>query len=162
VLNAFRVGALLTAVLAQASTFAQPFDAARVEPLEEVVVTGRVPGPPLWKVSKGEHVLWILPLVDMYPKKMKWESKRVEKLIGESQEFIYRPRAASGVATANPFLIVRGLRLYNMMVHLPDKKTLTDVLPPDAYFAQGRPSIHGMSVHGFTPCRSSVRDAGRV
>ena len=25
-----------------------------------------------------------------------------------------------------------------------------------AYFAQGRPSIHGMPVHGFTPCRSGV------
>jgi type I restriction enzyme M protein len=32
----------------------------------------------------------------------------------------------------------------------------------DAYFAQGRPGIHGMTVHGFTPCRSNVREAGRV
>ena len=43
-----------------------------------------------------------------------------------------------------------------------------DALFPDhrstlnAYFAQGRPSIHGMPVHGFTPCRSSAREAGRV
>src|SRR5215471_1007303 len=30
-----------------------------------------------------------------------------------------------------------------------------------AYFAQGRPAFHGMSVHGFTPGRSSAREAGR-
>ena len=31
----------------------------------------------------------------------------------------------------------------------------------DAYFAQGRPAFHGKTVHGFTPCRSSAREAGR-
>jgi hypothetical protein len=31
-----------------------------------------------------------------------------------------------------------------------------------AYFAQGRPSIHGKPVHGFAPCRSTAREAGRV
>jgi hypothetical protein len=31
-----------------------------------------------------------------------------------------------------------------------------------AYFAQGRPAIHGMPVHGFTPCRASAHEAGRA
>jgi hypothetical protein len=31
-----------------------------------------------------------------------------------------------------------------------------------AYFAQGRPSIHGKPVHGFAPCRSTAREAGRI
>jgi hypothetical protein len=31
-----------------------------------------------------------------------------------------------------------------------------------AYFAQGRPAIHGMTVHGFTPCRSNAHEAGRA
>jgi len=31
----------------------------------------------------------------------------------------------------------------------------------NAYFAQGRPSIHGKPVHGFAPCRSTAREAGR-
>jgi flavin-binding protein dodecin len=120
-------------VLAPASAFAQSASTERVEKLDEVVVVGRFPGPPLWKVSKDEHALWILPLIDLYPKKMEWDSARVEKLIGESQEFISQPAVANGFATANPFLLARALRLYNMMVHLPDKKTLADVLPPDLY-----------------------------
>ena len=98
-----------------------------------MLVTGRVPGPPLWKVSKEGHALWILPLIDLYPKKMQWDSGRVEKLISESQEFISQPGIANGIATANPFLFPRALSLYNAMVHLPDKKTLADVLPPDLY-----------------------------
>lgn len=39
----------------------QPEESA-LDELTEVVVTGRFPGPPLWKVSKDDHVLWILPL----------------------------------------------------------------------------------------------------
>jgi hypothetical protein len=120
-------------MFAQAGTFAQTTSADLAEPLDEVVVTGRFPGPPLWKVSKDGHALWILPRIDLYPKKMQWESGRVEMLIAESQEFIYQPGVENGFATANPFLLPRALRLYNMMVHLPDKKTLADVLPPDLY-----------------------------
>ncbi|MEO6078465.1 MAG: TraB/GumN family protein [Steroidobacteraceae bacterium] len=109
-------------------TTPQPLDE-----LTEVVVTGRYPGPPLWKVSKGDHVLWILPLVDVYPKKMQWESARVEKLIAGSQEYIYRPGTANGFHVSNPLLLFSGLRLYRAAVYLPGKKTLADVLPPDLY-----------------------------
>jgi hypothetical protein len=35
-------------------------------------------------------------------------------------------------------------------------------MPTGAYFAQGRPSIHGKPVHGFAPCRSTAREAGRT
>jgi flavin-binding protein dodecin len=133
VFSAFRVATLLLAMCAPASTFAQSTTVDLADPLEEVVVSGRFPGPPLWKVSKGEHVLWILPLVDLYPGKMEWESGRVETLIGESQEFISQPGVSNGFATANPFLFARAFRLYNTMVHLPDEKTLADVLPPDLY-----------------------------
>jgi len=129
----FRAAVLLLAVLPQASAFAQSNNAEPLETLAEVVVVGSFPGPPLWKVSKDGHALWILPLVDMYPKKMQWESARVEKLIGESQEYISRPVVASGIYTSNPLLLVWVLSLYNTMVHLPGEKTLADVLPPDVY-----------------------------
>jgi flavin-binding protein dodecin len=131
--DAFRAAAFFLAALAPASAVAQAARTERVEDIDEVVVVGRVPGPPLWKVSRDGHALWILPLIDLYPKKLQWESGRVEKLLGESQEFISRPGVANGVATANPFLFARALRLYNTMVQLPDGKTLADVLPPDLY-----------------------------
>jgi hypothetical protein len=123
----------LALALSSPASPATPADSSSVEDLEHVVVVGRTPGPPLWKVSNGEHVLWILPLVDLYPRKMEWESGRVEKLIGESQEFITRPGVANGIATANPLLLARALRLYKTMTRLPDNKTLADVLPPDLH-----------------------------
>lgn len=128
-----RAVALLLASLSLASTFAHSADTERVQALEEVEVIGRVPGPPLWKVSKGEHVLWILPLVELYPKKMEWESSRVERLIRESQEFIQPPSAGAGIATANPLLLPRVMSLYNTMERRHDKKTLADDLPADLY-----------------------------
>jgi flavin-binding protein dodecin len=133
VANTFRTAVWLLIVLIPGSAIAQSPPEGQDEQLEEVVVVGRFPGPPLWKVSRDGHALWILPLIELYPKKMEWDSQRVEKLIGESQEFISQPGIANGFATANPFLLPRALSLYNTMVRLPDKKTLADVLPPDLY-----------------------------
>ena len=90
-IRALTASLLMTAPLAH-SAQAQVTGAESLEVLEEVVVVGRLPGPPLWKVTNGEHVLWILPLVNLYPKKMEWESTRVEALIAGSQEFIFMPR----------------------------------------------------------------------
>jgi hypothetical protein len=83
---ACRALAVLLASLPLTNAFSQSSSTERAQALEEVEVIGRVPGPPLWKISKGEHVLWILPLLHVYPKKMQWDSGRVERLIGQSQE----------------------------------------------------------------------------
>lgn len=101
--------------------------------LDEVVVTGRLPGPPLWKVSKNGNVLWILPLIDAYPKKMEWDSVRVESLIAQSQEYIERPLAYRGLSTVNPIILARLSRLSKRPRTLPDKQELEDVLSPDLY-----------------------------
>lgn len=106
-----------------------------LQELEEVVVKGRVPGPPLWKISKGEHVLWILPLVDIYPKNIKWDSAPVESLMAESQEYLYRPRNGVEVSSISTgaFSMLRALSAYNKLRHLPRGTSLSDFLTPDLY-----------------------------
>jgi hypothetical protein len=104
-----------------------------LEVLEEVVVTGRMPGPPLWKVSREGNVLWILPLIDAYPKKMEWDSARVEALIAQSQEYIERPRAYRGISTLNPLTLIRLSGLGRRSSRLADGQTLASVLPPDLH-----------------------------
>lgn len=47
---------------------------------EEIIVTGRQPGPPLWKVSSGDRVLWIFPYLDWIPKDMIWEDDRAARV----------------------------------------------------------------------------------
>ena len=56
--------------------------------MEVVLVLGQQPGPGLWKVSSGEHVMWILGEISPYPRKAKWTSKRFENLLGNSQELL--------------------------------------------------------------------------
>jgi hypothetical protein len=56
--------------------------------MEVVLVLGQQPGPGLWKVSSGEHVMWILGEISPYPRKVKWTSKRFENLLGHSQELL--------------------------------------------------------------------------
>ena len=57
-------------------------------PMEEVVVTGEHEGPRLWKVTKGDHVLWILGTVTPLPKKMVWQSDPIEAVLQQSQEVV--------------------------------------------------------------------------
>jgi hypothetical protein len=64
-----------------------------LDELQEVVVRGLLSWSPLWRVSSGEHVLWILPLIDACPGKMEWESDRIKALISQSEEFIDGPSA---------------------------------------------------------------------
>jgi hypothetical protein len=101
-----------------------------LEELEAVVVTGE-PVPRLWKVSQGDHVLWVTNNA-LLPPGRKWRTETLDARIAESQLVIY-----PGVAGARPdFGLIRGLTLIPAAFKAaknPDGKTLKDVLPPDTY-----------------------------
>lgn len=103
-----------------------------VPELETFVVSGEQPGPGLWKVSKGDHVMWILAAHGPLPKGMKWRSIEVEQRIAESQEVLY-----GGNINISPNIgIWRGLTLIPAALKaskIPDGKTLKDVVPPEPY-----------------------------
>ena len=102
--------------------------------IDEVVVVGRLPGPPLWKVSSGDHALWIFPHIVIVPKEMRWESLRVERLIAGAQEYLPMPVAISTATIGlNPIKLARTYALYRESIKLPDGQTLADVLPPPLY-----------------------------
>src|SRR5688572_31360061 len=56
--------------------------------MDVVLVTGEQPGPALWRVSSGDHVLWILGDVQPLPRKLKWRARKFERLLADSQEVI--------------------------------------------------------------------------
>ncbi|MDB5747894.1 MAG: hypothetical protein JWP72_2742 [Massilia sp.] len=100
------------------------------EPVPQtVLVSGSRPGPGLWKVSKGEHVLWVFGTYSPLPAQMEWRSSKVEKIIATSQEYLKPPGVSIGggwsAVTALPFLI--GIKKN------PDGAELKDVLPPEVY-----------------------------
>jgi uncharacterized protein YbaP (TraB family) len=105
---------------------------ADVTKMEAVVVTGEQPGPGLWKVQKGDHVLWLLGSLSPLPKKMTWRTKEVDALVAQSQAVIMQPRVDVdadigffGKLMLLPSLI--GVR------NSPEGRTLQQVVPADEY-----------------------------
>jgi hypothetical protein len=122
---ALLVGALLSA------TPAWPAETPD-EVLDELLVTGEQPGPGLWKVSKGDHVMWVLATNGSLPKGMRWRSQQVEARIAESQEVLY-----GGNLGVRPNIgILRGITLIPAALKAgknPDGATLKQVLPAATY-----------------------------
>jgi hypothetical protein len=95
-----------------------------------IVVSGRRPGPGLWKVSKGNHVMWVFGLYSPLPQKMEWDAGRVERLVAQSQEVLKPPVANLEVG------FFRSLTLLPGMIGMkknPDGARLHDILPADVY-----------------------------
>lgn len=141
----FCLTVLLTAALAgTAAAGAEPAtvpsnpvasaDAATGAALEEVLVTGEQPGPGLWRLTRpGEpegHVLWILGTYGPLPRKLRWHSHEIERVLAASQELLAPPNVTSGIG------LLKGLTLLPSLVGIrknPDGATLQQVLPPDLY-----------------------------
>ena len=62
-----------------------------VAQLDTIVVTGAQPGPGLWKVTQGEHVLWVLGTLMPLPRRMQWQSGEVEATLLSAQELLREP-----------------------------------------------------------------------
>jgi TraB/PrgY/gumN family len=98
--------------------------------LAEVLVVGKQPGPGLWRISKGDHDLWIFATLTPLPKQMIWDATDIEKHIGQSQAVLAPPRIDPHVG------FFRGLTLLPSLLrarHNPDGRTLEQVVPHDLY-----------------------------
>src|SRR3546814_16213792 len=62
--------------------------------MDAVVVSGVLPGPRMWRVSKGDNDLYILGTLSPLPKRMEWMSREVEDTIARSQAVIAPPSVA--------------------------------------------------------------------
>ena len=97
---------------------------------EQIHVVAQRPGPGLWKVSKGEHVLWVFGMYGPVPKDMQWRSHEVENVIRNSQEYLSAPSAS-----AKPGFF-KSITLLPSMIGVrknPDGATLRDVMPAEEY-----------------------------
>jgi len=101
-----------------------------LDDLEQVVVTGEQPGPGLWKVTHGTHVLWIVSSVSPTPKDMKWRSGEVESIVASAKMVL-------GGTNVRPNIgLFRGLRYLPSLLRTrwnPDKAVLKDLITPEEY-----------------------------
>jgi uncharacterized protein YbaP (TraB family) len=97
-------------------------------PLDVVLVRGEHPGPALWKVSSGDHRLWIMGEVETLPGRMKWRSKQFEKVLKESQEVL--------VDESDRVPEPKDHREFKVLLNaakLPGGKTLRELISPVMY-----------------------------
>lgn len=132
------VSALCWSLLA-VPAWAQSLDAPDAGPVaataaeaapEQIHVVAQRPGPGMWKVSKGEHVLWVFGTYAPLPKNMQWRSQQVENVIKHSQEYLSPPSAS-----ANPGFF-KSITLLPSLIGVrknPDGAQLRDVMAQDDY-----------------------------
>lgn len=61
---------------------------APVANLQSVQVQAEMPGPQLWKVSKGGHVMYVLGFPRFLPPRQRWNAAEVESIIASSQRVL--------------------------------------------------------------------------
>ncbi|SFK30805.1 TraB/GumN family protein [Lysobacter sp. cf310] len=122
----------LAALVAPARAQTPPPAQETIRDIDTIVVSGVQPGPGMWKVSRGEHVLWILGTLSPVPKNMEWLSRDVEATIAQSQEVLEPPTVSIGTDLGmfrSMLLIPSALKARRN----PDDKTLREVVPADLY-----------------------------
>jgi uncharacterized protein YbaP (TraB family) len=122
------IALLLLAGFAMADAGTKPAPETKEPALDVVLVTGEHPGPSLWKVTSGDHTLWILGEVMPLPRRMKWRSTQFERLLKESQEVLVDD-SDRVPEPANPQEFVA---LHNAG-KLPRGQTLQELISPDMY-----------------------------
>src|SRR5258708_205152 len=100
-------------------------------PTEEVVVEGNHEGPRMWRVTRGDHTLWILGTISPLPRKMTWQSDAVQVVLQETQEVL--PAWPSIGVGANPFTALRLYFTWRKIQKSPDHTKLQQQLPPPLY-----------------------------
>jgi len=100
--------------------------------LQVVTVTGEQPGPGLWKVSKGNHVMWVLGTLSPLPRQMKWRSAEVERTIERSQEVLEAPAAELKVDAGFFSKLALLPSAYSARKN-PGGENLQQILPPEIY-----------------------------
>lgn len=125
------VAILAVALFSAAGSWAHAASDPSDEAVEEIEVTGERAGPRLWRVSNGEHVVWMLGTLDPLPKQMIWRSQELEAVLGEVKQVV--PSRPDVDLDAGPITLLRTWFTWRKVQKLPGKETLRDYLPPPMY-----------------------------
>jgi len=119
-----------TAPATQEPTATSTQDAPRL--LDTVVVSGTLPAPKLWELTRGDKTLLIMGTLSPTPRAMEWDAETVAKGLRRAQVVLGQP----GISVGSDSGILGSVFLlpaYKRSRRLPDDKTLRDVLSPALY-----------------------------
>jgi hypothetical protein len=101
--------------------------------LEKILVSGEQPGPGMWKISKGDNVLWIIGEQSPLPKKMTWRAKKLESIVSSAQEIVTGPGASVSTKQIGFFTAITLLPTAMEARKNPNGATLRTVVPSEQY-----------------------------
>jgi hypothetical protein len=103
-----------------------------LDELEVVVIVGGFATPRMWKVSRGDHVMWVLGNSGSAPAGVKWRSEQLEARVAQSKVVMY----PGWVNTGPDIGVLKAITLLPAAFKAaknPDGKKLKAVLPPETY-----------------------------
>lgn len=103
----------------------------QLEELETVVIVGGLATPRMWKVSKDDHVMWVLGQ-QAAPAGAQWRLDQVEARVAESQLVLY-PGVSKLDVDVGFFRIISLVPAAFKAAKNPGNKTLKDLLAPEVY-----------------------------
>jgi len=109
----------------QSADLAPQVEAQRIE------VVGEQPGPGLWKISRGDHVLWILGTLSPLPKQLQWRPDSVEKVLGEAGTVLRGD--TSVLADLGPIGALRMYLKWRRLQHNTGDRNLRQLVPEPLY-----------------------------
>jgi uncharacterized protein YbaP (TraB family) len=152
-------GALCTSAWLSPSAGAQSSSAPAADQIEEIQIIGERPGPRLWKVTRGDHVLWVLGTLNHLPRKMVWRSAEVEAALNQSQQVLASGPSVS--ASVGPIAMIRLYFQWRSTQKSPSRTQLKDWLPPPLYARfealKDRFDPHDDSIEELRPSFAALR-----
>ena len=108
--------------------------------IETVIVTAHVPGPPMWRVRKGDAEVVLVGIVQPLPDNLEWNKDAVRGALKGAHVLLLPPRASAGL-----FDVLWLLAWHSDALYLPGGTTVESTLPADlrARFIAAREKIHG-------------------
>lgn len=104
----------------------------------EVVVKAHIPGPAMWKLTKGESTVWVLGLLTVRPEPLEWNSGRFRRVLKGSKTLIF------------PYLHAWQLPPERTLL-LPGKIELQDVITASTYHRfEARVKAENLSMDAYT------------
>ena len=135
-LRAYRLISLATLLsLFTCAAIAQSSVATTVPPvvLDTMMVSGTQPGPGMWKVANGDHVLWIVGTHSPLPVKMNWRAKGVENIVSQAQEILGEPGVGISLKQLGYWTALTLLPNAFEVRKSPDSAVLKEIVPADLH-----------------------------
>ncbi|WP_332639446.1 TraB/GumN family protein [Brevundimonas sp.] len=118
--------AALAGALISTASMAQTPEPEAASTLDDVIVTARRAGAPMWTVERGDSVVILIGSIEGVPRDYAWRPEALEAATRESRRILYPMEAR-----ASPADILRMLWRIRTIARLPNGTTIADHVPPE-------------------------------